>query len=91
MSWGSGVRSTGGLRSRRRTESPLLSYVNLNEGLLIPWLQVRVLRGSLPGASSVCKVRERGMRVAGPLFGDHRGAALLLASVSPDDAFPRTL
>lgn len=48
MSWGSGASGTGGSRSQQRICSPLFSIADLNEGLLIPWLQVRVLRGSLP-------------------------------------------
>ena len=60
MNWGGEVRSTGGSRSQRRICSPLFSYVEVNKGLLIPWLQVRVLRGSLPCASLVCKVQAKG-------------------------------
>jgi len=76
MSWGGGVRSTGGSRSQRRICSPLFSYVELNKGLLIPWLQVRVLRGSLPVVPlQFVRFRLRGTRVTGPLMVD-AGAAL---------------
>ena len=63
------MKSTGGSRrSQRRIYSPLFSYVELNKGLLIPWLQVRVLRGSLPVVPlQLVRFRLRGTRVTGPL------------------------
>ena len=83
------MRSTGGSRSQRRICSPLFSYVELNKGLLIPWLQVRVLRGSLPVVPlQLVRFRLRGTRVTGPLSCQAGGGPVIIALYG---AFPQML
>ena len=77
------MRSMGGSRSQRRTCSPLFSFPTLNRGLLIPWLQVRVLRGSLPVVPlQFVRFRLRGTRVTGPLAVSGQGGPVITLLLS---------